>query len=312
MTGISIPFRLATSSVRCTADLRLKTRSLHAAARATRAAGSVGTRFSAALLGGELLATMSAQLRELLQYSGSTAQSSDLRSGRRQFETEGLPNAHERAWPQESLRRRAASDFAAMPVVAPQTPPQAPLGSHAQHAALLDHGPKSTTQERHRANQEVEEVLPRVALGASTRAALGARKGQEGPPGVMARQLREYWELDRRLRNARLGIDHSPETHTRSSAPGMEAHPNAMSSSRLLEGQAALVARRLKAFASSQSKETVAGRAAWAPATETPAETSSLRESSFASPAGAPPADFADRLASVLRWQATQHGIDLT
>jgi hypothetical protein len=132
------------------------------------------------------------------------------------------------------------------------------------------------------------------------------------PSGILAKQIRDYWDMEQRSLAARA----ARETSAPQSAPRIEQSVQAPATQR--ETASLTAAQRLQAFVSGQSAAPpdFSGNAfpgkPWDGDNRRPAELRSPRETSFASPAGALDFDFADRLATLLRRQALQHGIDVT
>lgn len=315
--GVSIPFRIATSAVRRNANLRRDTSALRAAAKAANAARSLGARFPATMLGGELLAMMSAQFRDLLQHSNHGSEASYLRGARGKFGTivQAETPTPQREWGEARPERRAVLGFPESAGVAGETRPSAAAAftsdgqnSAAFNPAVIDRAAGNAFQftqpQSSAGDDEAGRDWPSSATPSTT-------VPQPAPEGMMARQLREYWELERTHPSGRAasGPSRTPRV-TAPSAP-VAAQPAKADDSSRSEGQAALV-RRLRAFVSGQGTEPAPGQSPWEAGVENSQEARSLRESSLASPAGAQALDFAEHLSVVLRQQAMQHGIDVT
>ncbi len=138
-----------------------------------------------------------------------------------------------------------------------------------------------------------------------------ATVAKAAPEGTMARQLREYWQLERTHRSGKVSAEASRAPQVPTAAAPIAASPAKVDERAQSNVQSAL-ARRLRTFVSGQSAEAASGRSAWEAGVEVSSEARSLSESSLAAPTGSQSLDFADRLSTVLRQQALQHGIDVT
>jgi hypothetical protein len=123
------------------------------------------------------------------------------------------------------------------------------------------------------------------------------------------KQLREYWELERREAPARLAAPCA--TEPRESGQRV-AEMESRSTAEVLRFGQTTFAQRLQAFVSGREPREHTARAPWREAAESAPE--APRPRTISEPTAGTPlsGDFAVRLADTLRSQATHHGIDLT
>ena len=310
MTGIvSIPFRLVTAAVRRKVDLRCQTSALRAAAAANSCIRDVGTRFPATIVDGELLAMMSVQFRELLHQGGRSVVSPYTQSARARF-SDTLPlDASRRPLTAVQTENRVSVDWGTTGATSNQVRSAGPAHSSANRPEIASPARtvNDSSQQPHWAGQTTEQAQhanwPIVA-------AQSAPVRRAEPGGIMARQLREYWDLEQENLSARAASESQRASQPPAKTAPSSVQPGASSDSTQFERQNH-IAGQLRAFAYGQSAVSLPEKSGWPSDVESSSQGRSLRESSIASQAVERTSDFAERLASLLRQQATLHGIAL-
>jgi hypothetical protein len=309
--GIATPFRIATDAVRRCAGLRRETAGLRAATAAAHAVRSAGARFPSAVLGGELLAMMSAQFRELVDRPCGRNGSEYARDARREFPAPADVERIGGAWSEATREHPAPPKFESSNTARGRLAPDSAGGSPrpangAVPANAAFPAPAAPTAWESAASQDdLSPAWPSRQLSPS-------RAQRAGPAGVMARKLRDYWDLEQRGAISRAAAAPAAEPNGGGRRTAAETESSAPTAQPLRFGQTTF-AERLQAFVAGRGEPREhTPRAAWQ---ESPAAAPDARIRRQASAPGggiSPAGDFAEQLADTLRSQALDHGIDLT
>jgi hypothetical protein len=307
--AIAIPFRIATTALRQRTGLRDQTAELMRTAAAARVLGTVGTRFPAAVLGGELLNIMSAQLRERLQSPSRAVEPEDGHKTRRGGGWRGASARPPFQWTavQHPEERRAA------PAMSPRRELAVRHRESAAAAPRSHGGTAGFTPIAVGAGREWDGAAVERTVDADWAAAAppSGHARLVGPSGTVMAKLRQYWDLERRRaaeRPTSEALDVRPGRQRQHSAP---SEPRPAVDLTRFANQAGF-AERLQGFVSGRGTSGSAPPgAAW---TDAAAAGAGGRVGNGAPPVPTPPQgdDFAERLAQTLRVQALHYGIDVT
>ncbi len=306
--AITMPFRIGTEAVRRCAGLRRQTAGLRAAMAAAHRVKAAGARFPLSVFGGELLGLMSQQFRDLLTQPNGRRNAAYGRDARREFGEPGATARGDAPWTGTTSEKSPPAEFEAGGTDVDRAPFGSNGGAIGQASGMA---PASGGPEGWRRNSAWEsvangDVSPFSWPGAPSRA---SKAGPAAAPSPMEKELREYWELERRDAASRQAVSRAAETRdTAHRVAEIESRPAAEA---LRFGQTTF-AQRLQAFVSGNEPREHTARAPWRVAAESAPDALGPRTISEPTAGTALFGDFAVQLADTLRSQATHHGIDLT
>jgi hypothetical protein len=301
--GVAISFGIATCAVRRCADLRRETAALALAARAAGPLRQAGLRLPDSVLGGELLAMMSVQLRDRLRESSQHHAPEFGRDLKQEFAAPGavekMPSSALNVVPVD--RHRASFELVKgksteEPVMAGKSPVRSIEGIALAPVDDSAHNPSSRPGAETDAARSAAQELP------------WARPSPADRESTMSRKLREYWDLERRSLTARPAPDLLLAAHRARETQILPTERETGGVPRF--GAEATFAQRLQAFVSGQGLQHDEPRSF--PTVARVGQARMFSENSGISPAVSAVDDFSERLVGTLREQAIQHSIDLS
>lgn len=307
-SAITMPFRIGTEAVRRCADLRRQTAGLRAAMAAAQRVKAAGVRFPLSVLGGELLGLMSQQFRDLLTQPNGRRNAAYGRDARREFGEPGATEPSDAPWTGTTREKSPPAVFEAGRTDVGRAPFGSNGGAIGPESGVAPASGVPEGGHRDSAWESVAsgDVSPFSWPGAPS---LVSKSRPVAAPSAMEKELREYWELERRDAASHQAVSRAAETRdTAHRVAEIESRP----ATEVLRFGQTTFAERLQAFVSGNEPREHTARAPWRVAAESAPDALGPRTISEPTAGTALLGDFAVQLADTLRSQATHHGIDLT